>query len=178
MLTYGTGKIFLNKLKLKRLIVKTNSSITMLCVLDKKPPWDIKISRSTAESADIYLIIMTENYTLFWPRNNGEIRTELHISQLTDFIQHCTQNSKVVGTNKHVQRSNNNTTHKILCINSRGWCLGRLPFPESLWSLHCSMYTSENSSPFSCLENSKIYRKKKVYWTYNVTSFFSVFVWN
>jgi len=46
--------------------------------------------------------------------------TELQISLLTDFIHNCTQNSKVVWTNKHVENPNTNRLPKTLCMNSTG----------------------------------------------------------
>lgn len=88
--------------------------------------------------------------------------TELQISLLTDFIQNCTQNSQVVWTNKHVENPNANRLPKALCMNSRGWCLERLPPPsQKICSLHCLMYKFENSSPHSYLKNSVTYRKEK-----------------
>jgi hypothetical protein len=57
---------------------------------------------------------------LVWPQNDEEMMTELQISLLTDFIQNCAQNSKVVLTNKHVENLNTNRLTKTLCMNSRG----------------------------------------------------------
>jgi hypothetical protein len=120
----------------------------------------MRIYKSIAGAPDI-LMTWTANYMLVWQQNNEEMMTELQISLLTDFIQHCTQNNKAMWTNKHVENPNTNRFTRTLCINSRGWCLERLPLLENLQSLHCLMCKFGNSSPHSYLKNNVTYRGQK-----------------
>jgi hypothetical protein len=115
-----------------------------------------KYSRSTWH----ILRTWTANYMLVWQQNNEEMMTELQIPLLTDFIQHCTQHNKAMWTNKHAENPNTNRLPRPLCINSRGWCLERLPLLENLQSLHCLMCKFGNSSP-QLPQNNVTYRGEK-----------------
>jgi hypothetical protein len=147
--------------------------------MNHKPLEGMRIYKSIAGAADMYWMSWTVNYMLVWQQNNEEMITELQISLLTDFIHHCTQNNKVMWTNKHVENPNTNRLPRTLCINSRGQCLEWLALLQNLQSLHSLMYKFGNSSPHSYLKNSVTYRgEKKKSTEHKISFFFSVFAWN